>query len=94
MHAAMAKKLDVPESVLEALWLGRAPEVLSDSQRVAHVACRQILDSGSLDQSMYSQVEEAFGERGAVEIVALCGYYSAVAFVINTFAVLPPGSAS
>ena len=43
-------------------------------------------------EPLYRQVEQAFGERGAVELVSLCGYYSAVSFVINTFAVPPPGS--
>jgi 4-carboxymuconolactone decarboxylase len=91
-HAAMAKRLDVSDAVLEALRHGQDPDLPSELQRIAHTACKQIVRNGSLDEATYFEVHGGFGDRGTVELVSLCGYYSAVSFVINTFVVLPPGS--
>lgn len=40
----------------------------------------------------YRDVHALLGDSGAVEFVALCGYYSLVSFLLNAFDVpLPPG---
>lgn len=89
-HAAMAKSLKVADTVLVALRHGKDPDLPSKAQRIAHTACKQIVQNGSLDEATYLEVQGEFGDRGTVELVSICGYYSAVSFVINTFVVLPP----
>ena len=41
---------------------------------------------------MYETAHALLGDRGIVELVTLCGYYSLVSFTLNAFDVpLPPG---
>ena len=42
----------------------------------------------------YDAARDLLGDRGVVEIVTLCGYYTLVSFTLNAFDVaLPPGEA-
>jgi 4-carboxymuconolactone decarboxylase len=57
-----------------------------------HLVARQLLTTGRIDAPTYAAAQELLGDRGMVEIVALCGYYTLVSFTLNAFDVpLPPG---
>ncbi len=41
----------------------------------------------------YAAARELLGDKGMVELVTLCGYYTLVSFVLNAFEVpIPPGA--
>jgi hypothetical protein len=47
---------------------------------------------GHLSQAAYDAAHGLLGDAGVVELVALCGYYTTISFLLNAFAVaLPPG---
>jgi hypothetical protein len=48
-------------------------------------------DAGRLDQETYDAAHRVLGDAGMVGLVALCGYYTLISFLLNAFAVpLPP----
>jgi len=50
---------------------------------------------GIFTQSLYDEAVKMLGERGLVEIIGLCGYYTMVSMTLNTFEFdLPEGEAS
>jgi len=90
-HSRMALQHGVSQDVVDAIARGETP-VLRDDERVVHAVARQLCDAGRVDEGTYDAARELLGERGIVELVTLCGYYTLVSFTLNAFEVpLPPG---
>ena len=48
-----------------------------------------------LSNALYDEAVKMLGERGLVEIIGLCGYYTLVSMTLNTFEFdLPEGEVS
>ncbi|MGH3275878.1 MAG: carboxymuconolactone decarboxylase family protein [Streptosporangiaceae bacterium] len=93
-HSAMAREQGVPDAVVDAIGRGEDPPFEAEDERAIYIAARQLALNGHLDAAAYSAVQRLLGDAGLVEFVSLCGYYSLVSFVLNTFEVgLPPGVA-
>jgi len=94
-HVPMARQHGVSDAVIDAIGRGATPAFESDDERVVHSVARQLVDGGGIDASTYDEAGRLLGERGLVELVSLCGYYTLVSFTLNAFAVpLPPGVAA
>ena len=90
-HSRMALHHGVSPETVQAIAEGRTPE-LPDDERVVYAVARQLVDSGHLDAPTYDAARQLLGDRGVVELVTLCGYYTLVSFSLNAFDVaLPPG---
>jgi len=93
-HARMAREHGVANAVVDAIGRGEDPVFEAADERTVHAVARQLTDSGRLDQDTYDRAQRLLGDTGVVELVALCGYYTLVSFLLNAFAVpLPPGAA-
>jgi 4-carboxymuconolactone decarboxylase len=91
-HVPMARAHGVSERVIEAIEGGETPVFEADDERVVHAVARQLVEHGRVDGSTYAEAHDLIGDRGLVELVSLCGYYTLVSFTLNAFAVpLPPG---
>jgi 4-carboxymuconolactone decarboxylase len=91
MHVDRAREEGVAESVIEAIGAGRAPEFDNGADRIVHAITDQLLEAGQIDDSTFEAGREQLGDRGIVEIVSLCGYYTLIAFILNAFDVPLPG---
>jgi 4-carboxymuconolactone decarboxylase len=92
-HARMAVEHGVPDAVVDAIGRDETPPFESDDERAVHAVARQLMDTGQVDEVAYGAARDLLGEEGLVELVALCGYYTLVSFLLNTFAVpLPAGA--
>jgi len=90
-HSRMALRHGVSQEAVDAIARGTTP-ALPDDERVVHEVARQLVDDGHVDQTTYDAARELLGDRGIVELVTLCGYYTLVSFTLNAFDVaLPPG---
>ncbi|MDQ1425206.1 MAG: 4-carboxymuconolactone decarboxylase [Acidimicrobiaceae bacterium] len=90
-HSRMALQHGVSQEAVDAIARGATPP-LPDDERVVHAVARQLVESGHVDQASYDAARELLGDRGVVELVSLCGYYTLVSFSLNAFDVpLPPG---
>jgi len=67
---------------------------LPDDERIVHNVASQLVQRGRVDDATYKAAHELLGDRGIVELITLCGYYTLVSFTLNAFEVpLPPGKA-
>jgi 4-carboxymuconolactone decarboxylase len=93
-HAPMAREHGVADAVVEAIGRGEDPPFEADDERAVYTVARQVSQTGHLDQAAYDAAHRFLGDAGMVELVSLCGYYTLVSFLLNSFAVpLPPGVA-
>jgi 4-carboxymuconolactone decarboxylase len=92
-HSRMALQFGVSQDAVDAIARGTTP-TLPDDERVVHDVARQLAETGHVEQDTYAAARELLGDRGIVELVTLCGYYTLVSFTLNAFEVaLPPGQA-
>jgi len=95
-HARMAKEHGVRDDVIAAIRDGAAdvPFADRDDERVVHAVARELATTGRVSDPTYAAARDLLGDRGVVELVALCGYYTLISFTLNAFDVpLPDGVA-
>src|SRR6478735_5587692 len=92
-HSRMALHHGVSQEAVDAIARGEEPR-LPEDERIVHAVARQLVDDGHVDQTTFDAARQLLGDRGIVELVTLCGYYTLVSFTLNAFDVaLPPGEA-
>jgi 4-carboxymuconolactone decarboxylase len=92
-HAPLAREAGVSDAVVDAISRGEDPPFTADDERIVHAAARELTGRGRLSEESYSAARDLLGDTGVVEVVALCGYYTTIAFVLNAFDVPAPAGA-
>ncbi len=93
MHEALARKANLDPAVIDAVREGHEiPPNTDESLIVAF--CRDAHSSGRVGDETFARVRERFGLRGALDLLALCGYYTLMAMVLNTAGLPLPGNAA
>jgi 4-carboxymuconolactone decarboxylase len=65
----------------------------ADDERTVWAVARQLVTTGKVSPDAYNAAQRLLGDAGLVELVALCGYYSLISYLLNAFDVpLPPGA--
>jgi 4-carboxymuconolactone decarboxylase len=93
-HARMAREHGVSDVVLDAIGRGDDPPFDADDERAIYTVALQLTGTGQLDQGAYDAAQRLLGDEGMVELVALCGYYTLISYVLNAFAVPVPAGAA
>jgi len=90
-HAPIAAKQGVPAAVIEAIGAGsEAPPFDAEPDRIVWRFVRTLLRDGRVADDAYAGVQALLGDKGAVELTGLVGYYTLLALQLNTFEVAPP----
>lgn len=91
-HAKLAAAAGLSEEVVDALAERKDPPLADEDQRTVYTVARQVVDTGHIEPAAWDAAHKLLGNRGLVELVFLCGYYSLVSFGLNAFDVpLLPG---
>ena len=89
-HLAAGRAAGLPEAALENLAGGRMPAELSDREQVAWRFARQLSGDRRVDDDLYAEARETFGERALADLTMLVGAYLFTSAVLNAFAVPAP----
>lgn len=90
-HARMAREHGVSDAVILAIGRGEDPPFEAEDERAVYAVAQQLTRTGRVDQEVYAAAHALLGDTGMVELVALCGYYTLVCYLLNAFTVpLPP----
>lgn len=93
-HERIARTTSLAPSIIDALARGEKPEGMSKDQAHVYAFCLEMHNGGEASDQNFSYVEQAFGKAGALNLIALCGYYSMLAMILNTARLpLPDGAA-
>jgi 4-carboxymuconolactone decarboxylase len=91
-HARMAREHGISDAVVDAIGRGEDPPFAAEDERVIYAVARELTGTGRVGQESYDAAHRLLGDEGMVELVALCGYYTLISYLLNAFAVpLPPG---
>lgn len=89
-HAGIALAQGLSPEVVEAIGQNRQPSFETQADHVVFGFARELLKMGRVSDEAYMPVRELLGDKGAVELTGLIGYYTLLAFQLNTFQVEPP----
>lgn len=93
-HERIARKAGLDASIIEAIAVSRVPARMSADEAVVYAFCRQVNDAGSPDDATFAAARDRFGLAATLDLIALCGYYTLLAMVLNTAdPALPDGAA-
>lgn len=81
-HARMALEAGVSRDVLAAIARRDPPNVVSADEALLHAFCIELLDAGKIGDATFAATAERWGKSGAMEIAAICGYYSLLACIL------------
>ena len=91
-HHLLAMKAGLPAAIAEAVAEGRMPDGMDPDQTMVWRFCTELHRTRTVSDASYAAVKERFGERGVIDLIAVSGYYVAVAMTLNVAEVpLPPG---
>jgi 4-carboxymuconolactone decarboxylase len=93
IHSELARKAGLDEQVIAAIGDGRDPPLQGDDALV-HAFCREAHATGRVGDAAFNGIVERFGRDGALDLLALNGYYSMMAMVLNTAGFALPGNAA
>lgn len=92
-HAGTARRHGISDAVVDAISRGDEPPFEAADEQVVYAVARELTTAGQLSQDRYKAARQLLGDEGTVELVALCGYYTLISYVLNAFAVpLPDGA--
>ena len=84
MHEKLARQAGLDSSILASLAKGEKPKGLSPEQAAVYDFCKDLHATGRAGDAPFEAVRAKFDLEGALELIALSGYYSLMAMVLNT----------
>ena len=89
-HAKIAASQGVPDAEIAAIGLGQTPPFDAEPDRIVHDFVRVLLREGKVPDPTYAAAQALLGDKGAVELTGLVGYYSLLAMQLNVFEITAP----
>ena len=86
-HAPFALKEGVTQAELDELNAGISSRTLSQAECAAIDYAREFANGGQVTDATFARVRQAFDERGVTDLTLLCGYFIALASVINALGI-------
>ncbi|KPQ07364.1 MAG: 4-carboxymuconolactone decarboxylase [Rhodobacteraceae bacterium HLUCCA12] len=93
VHAPIAARAGVSETVIEAIRTGRVPAFEREDEAAVHAFSDRLHRQHRVDDTTYARAVVCLGVPGTVELVGILGYYTLISMTINAFEVpLPEGA--
>jgi 4-carboxymuconolactone decarboxylase len=89
-HSAAARAAGISEHAVKALANGEIPDELTEHEKIAAHAARELTTSHRVDDALYREAEKAFCKQGLVDMATLIGAYHGVCTTLTLFDVPAP----
>ena len=94
-HKRLALKGGLDIKIIEDIRDRRTPTFSDPKAKMIYDVAKSLHEGHGLTDALYAEAIALLGERGLVEIIGLCGYYTMVSMTLNTFEFdLPEGEVS
>lgn len=85
VNKPLALDAGVPAAVVEAIEARRTPEFSDANDRIAWQVATELLNDRKLSDETFAQGATALGDDALVELIAVVGYFSAVALTVVAY---------
>jgi 4-carboxymuconolactone decarboxylase len=94
-HKRLALKGGMDPKVIDDIRDRRMPDFDDPKAQMIYDVSKSLHEGHGVAKSLYDEAVKVLSERGLVEIIGLCGYYTLVSMTLNTFEFdLPEGEVS
>ena len=84
---------DLADGIIKALAQGQTPANMTAEEATLHALAKESLANGEPSDAVYEQAAKFFGRAGVLDALALTGYYSMMAMILNSSKIpLPEGT--
>jgi len=88
VHGGLAIRAGLAQEVVDALREGRPTRpTAGTAQRIVHDAARELLETHRMRQRTYTELVDTVGVEQVVELLAVLGYYTLLAMILESFEV-------
>ena len=84
IHEKLARDAGLSAATILSIAERKEPKNLFEEESAVYRFCHEAHESGHVSDETFERVKGKFGLDGALELLALCGYYSLMAMVLNT----------
>ena len=71
--------------IIDAIRDRRTPEFDDPGAKMIYDLAKSLHEGHGVEKGLYDDAVKLLGERGVVEVIGLCGYYTMVSMTLNTF---------
>lgn len=82
-HNRLALKAGLDPKISEQLAKGERPTGMPKEEEAIFNFCHELLNTHQVSDAHYKAVKDLFGEQGAVDLMAVSGYYVLVSMILN-----------
>ena len=82
-HHPLALKAGLKPEIAQAIAEGRRPAGMAPDEEVVYDLLTEALHNKSVSDATYERAVEHFGEQNLVDLLAIAGYYSMLALLLN-----------
>jgi 4-carboxymuconolactone decarboxylase len=94
-HKRLALKAGMDPQIIEAIRDRRTPRFDDPTGQMIYDVSKSLHEGHGVARPLYDAAVKVLTERGLVEVIGLCGYYTMVSMTLNTFEFdLPDGEVS
>ncbi len=83
VHSKIAADVGVTKETIDAIAEGRRPSAMTIQEEIIFEFCNELHVNHAVSDASYAKMFALFGERGVIDLTALCGYYGMLAMVMN-----------
>jgi 4-carboxymuconolactone decarboxylase len=94
-HKRLALKGGLDPKIIDDIRDRRTPQFDDPKAKLVYDVAKSLHEGHGIAKGLYEEAVKMVGERGVVEIIGLCGYYTMVSMTLNSFEFgLPDGEVS
>ncbi len=94
IHAPIAQQAGLALAIIEAIDAGRLPEHMAEDEGAVYGFSMELHHNKAVSDPTWAKVVMLFGEKGAVDLIGLNGYYSFLAMTMNACRTAVPEGAT
>jgi 4-carboxymuconolactone decarboxylase len=83
VHAPLAAQAGLSDAVIAAIAHGHAPSSLGSDELLVYSVFTELHLTRAVTDATYGAACREFGEQGVIDLVALIGYYTTLAMIMN-----------
>ena len=82
-HRRLALAAGLAPALIDSLAAGRKPAPMQPDEEIVYNFADQLLKTHQVSDAAYQAMADKFGERGAVDLTGVMGYYCLVSMLLN-----------
>ena len=83
VHAPLAAKAGLGAAIIDAIADGRLPSSMDRGESLVHAVATELQRDHAVTDATYNAAVQEFGEQGVVDLLAMIGYYTTLAMILN-----------